>query len=119
MKRTALAALPLFLALLAPPALAQDKVGATGMTPAELRAQMNRAVLDYVAAESSITDANAKRLTEQVMKAHAAEAKLFNEHVARVQTVLPARKAARYMQIENKIRVFTEFELASALPLVP
>ena len=31
--------------------------------------------------------------------------------------VLPAKKAVRYMQIENKIRAIVRYELASAIPL--
>jgi Spy/CpxP family protein refolding chaperone len=83
------------------------------------RTKMNRAVLDYVNSESNITEGNAKRLTNEVMKAHLDEAKLFSDHIAKVQKVLPARKAARYMQIENKIRVMGEYEVASVIPLLP
>lgn len=83
------------------------------------RAKMNRAVLDYVNSEANITEGNAKRLTNEVVKAHLDEAKLFSDHIAKVQKALPARKAARYMQIENKIRVLTEYDIASVIPLVP
>ena len=31
---------------------------------------------------------------------------------------LPAKKVARYMQIENKIRAIVKYDLASAVPLV-
>jgi len=82
------------------------------------RAKMNRAVLDYVNTEANITEGNAKRLTNEVVKAQLDEAKLFSDHVARVQKVLPARKAARYMQIENKIRAIVKYELAGGIPLV-
>jgi Spy/CpxP family protein refolding chaperone len=158
MKTTALATLSLALAVLATPALAQDKA-ASPLASAELRskilndkkglvaknlnltdaeaakfwpvyekfqkavagprARMNRAVLDYVNSEANITEGNAKRLTNEVVKAHLDEAKLFSDHVARVQKVLTARKAARYMQIENKIRAIAEYEVASVIPLIP
>jgi hypothetical protein len=32
--------------------------------------------------------------------------------------VLPGLKAARYMQIENKIRALVKYELAAEVPLV-
>jgi hypothetical protein len=32
--------------------------------------------------------------------------------------VLPPKKVARYLQIENKIRAVVKYELANAVPLV-
>jgi hypothetical protein len=32
--------------------------------------------------------------------------------------VLPVRKVARYLQIENKIRAVVKYDLASGVPLV-
>lgn len=36
----------------------------------------------------------------------------------RILAVLPAAKAARYVQIENKIRAIVRYELAEGIPLV-
>ncbi len=33
--------------------------------------------------------------------------------------VLPAKKVARYLQIENKIRAVVKYEVADGVPLVP
>ena len=38
--------------------------------------------------------------------------------MAKAMAVLPAMKAARYIQIENKIRAAIRYELAAAIPLV-
>jgi Spy/CpxP family protein refolding chaperone len=80
------------------------------------RAQ-TRALLDYIAAEHSLTDANAKRLSEQVLAASLEEARLNQKHFKQLLKVLPASKAARYMQIENKIQAVVRFEAAKAIPL--
>jgi hypothetical protein len=80
---------------------------------------INRAVLDYVNAGNNITNANAKRLSEEVLRAQEQEAKLRTAHFARVLKVLPATKAARYMQLENKMRAVINYEIAAAIPLVP
>ena len=37
---------------------------------------------------------------------------------AKAMAVLPAMKAARYIQIENKIRAIIRYELAASIPLV-
>jgi len=71
------------------------------------QSKANRAILDYINAGSALTDANAKRISEEVLKAQLDEAKLRQSHFARVLKVLPATKAARYMQLENKMRAVT------------
>jgi Spy/CpxP family protein refolding chaperone len=76
-----------------------------------------RALLDYIAAERSLTDANAKRISEQVLAASVDEARLNQKHFKQLLKVLPASKAARYMQIENKIQAVVRFESAKAIPL--
>jgi len=81
--------------------------------------EYTRAVIDYVAAENSMTDANAKRLAEQVLAASIAEARLHEKHFKKVLGVLPAKKAARYMQIENKIQAVLRYDAARTIPLVP
>jgi Spy/CpxP family protein refolding chaperone len=81
--------------------------------------ERTRAVVDYVAAESTITDANAKRLAEQVLSAALEEARLHQKHFKTLLGVLPAKKAARYMQIENKIQAVLSYDTARAIPLVP
>ena len=77
-----------------------------------------RAVLDYVAAGTTLTDANAKRLSEQVLGASQDEARLHEKHFKQLLKVLPAHRAARYMQIENKMQAVVRYEAAKAIPLV-
>ena len=47
-----------------------------------------------------------------------AEAKTKSALLPKVLAVLPAAKAARYVQIENKIRAAVRYELAAGIPLV-
>ena len=44
--------------------------------------------------------------------------KLKSSAVPKILAVLPATKAARYIQIENKIRAVVRYELAANIPLV-
>jgi hypothetical protein len=39
-------------------------------------------------------------------------------YVPKILATLPATKAARYIQIENKIRAAVRYELAEGIPLV-
>ena len=77
-----------------------------------------RAVLDYIAAEGTLTDANAKRIAEQMLSAVRDEARLHDKHYRQLLKALPVRKATRYMQIENKIQAVVRYESAKAIPLV-
>jgi len=47
-----------------------------------------------------------------------AEAKLKSATTPKILAALSAVKAARYVQIENKIRAAVRYELATAIPLV-
>jgi hypothetical protein len=67
----------------------------------------------------SLTDDGAKQLLQEALAIEAAEVKAREELEGKLLAVLPARKAARYLQIEQKIRALIKFELASEIPLVP
>lgn len=75
------------------------------------------AVRDYIAAEKSLSDANASRLTKAVLAANVTESKMREKHFKEVSKVLPGVKAARYVQIENKIQAIQRYETAKAIPL--
>jgi Spy/CpxP family protein refolding chaperone len=80
--------------------------------------RQNRAVIDYVATESTMTDANAKRIANEVLAADADEQKLRERTLKKMLSAIPARKAVRYFQIENKLRTFTRNDMAEQIPLV-
>ena len=65
-----------------------------------------------------VTDAAAKPLIEQAVAVDEAEAKLKSSSLPKILAVLPAAKAARYLQIENKIRAVVRYELAAGIPFV-
>ena len=68
---------------------------------------------------NTLTDEKAKRLIDELVAIEQAEAGLKASYVPKLSRVLPMKKMARYMQIENKIRALVRYELAGAIPLVP
>ncbi len=80
--------------------------------------RQNRAILDYINSESSMTDANAKRIEREILAAEMDEQKLRDRTFRRLLSRLPARKAVRYLQIENKIRAIDRYDIAERIPLV-
>jgi polyhydroxyalkanoate synthesis regulator phasin len=71
---------------------------------------------DYQA--NTLTDEKAKKLTDELVAIGKAEAELQAASVPKLSRVLPPKKVARYLQIENKIRAVVKYELANAVPLV-
>lgn len=89
----------------------------------ELRAideRVVRLVNEYVEAydNDSITDATAKRLLDESLSLDEAEIALRKRYATRLVGVIPAIEAARYLQLERKIRAIVEFDLADRIPLV-
>jgi hypothetical protein len=80
-----------------------------------------KAILAYARAynDKSLTDEQAKKLTDEAIAIEAEEIKLRSAYAGKFAAALPAKTAARYMQIESKIRAALRYDMASAIPLVP
>ncbi len=66
----------------------------------------------------TLTDDGAKKLIEESVAIEQAEADLKSRYAPKLDKLIPARKVARYLQIENKIRAVVRYDLVSGLPLV-
>jgi hypothetical protein len=71
---------------------------------------------DYRA--NTLTDEKAKKLTAELVAIGQAEGGLQASYFPKLSKVLPPKKVARYLQIENKIRAAVKYELAANIPLV-
>lgn len=82
--------------------------------------RLGKAILAYADAYKAgpIPDATAKKLLDESIAVDEAEAKLRKDYAARLTEAIPAAKAMRYLQIENKIRAAIRYELAAGIPLV-
>ena len=67
----------------------------------------------------TLTDEKAKKLIDEMVAIEQAEAGLKTSYVPKLSKVLPPKKVARYLQIENKIRAVVKYEIADGVPLVP
>ena len=82
--------------------------------------RLGNAILAYADAYKARTlnDEMAKKLLDEAIAIEESEAKLRKDYAAKLTKVLPGTKAARYLQIESKIRVAVRYELAANIPLV-
>jgi len=83
--------------------------------------RLGKTILAYADAynNKTLTDAQAMQLTNEAIAIDQDEVTLRKSYAAKLNRVLPAKKTARYLQIENKIRAGIRYDLASGIPLVP
>ena len=86
----------------------------------QINQRLTTVILEYADAykKGPIGNDTAKKLLDEAVAVDEAEAKLTRSTLPKVLGVLPATKAARYVQIENKIRAVLTYELAAGIPLV-
>jgi hypothetical protein len=66
----------------------------------------------------SLTDEKAKKLLDEWIAFEQDEGKRRGAFAPKVLQALPAKKAARYLQIENEYRILMRYDLATTVPLV-
>ena len=86
----------------------------------QINQRLTAAILAYADAynKGPVTNETAKKLLDEALAIDEAEAKLKSTAAPKILAALPAAKAARYIQIENKIRAAVRYELAAGIPLV-
>src|ERR1044072_503975 len=83
--------------------------------------RLGKTILAYADAynNKSLTDAQAKQLTQEALAIDQDEITLRKTYAKRLEGVIPGMKVARYLQIEHKIRAAIRMDLAAGIPLVP
>ncbi len=83
-----------------------------------LNTKVYNLIKDYAKNFENITDEKAVELWNENMKVKAELAKLEKTYFKKFQKIIPAKKAARYFQLESKIRTLVNAELALEIPLL-
>lgn len=78
-------------------------------------------ILKYARAYDADTldDATALAIAEEALDLERDEAKQMERTFHKLKRAVPAVQAARYLQVENKLRAVVRFEQAAQVPLVP
>jgi Spy/CpxP family protein refolding chaperone len=79
--------------------------------------ERNLVIVDIVGTDK-LTDAYAKYLLKDMLEADEAEIRARRKLQNKLVKALPAKKAARYLQLESKIRAAQAYDIAVAIPLV-
>jgi len=86
----------------------------------ELNKRIVKMISSYAQSYNSgaMTDQQAQSLIKEALGIDASEAAMRKSYAAKLGKVLPAKKVARYLQIEGKIRAAIRYEMAENIPLV-
>jgi hypothetical protein len=85
-----------------------------------LNERLKKTILSYADAYNNrtLTDERAKQLADEALAIDEKELQIRKACAAKLASILPGKKAARYLQIENKVRAALRYELAGGIPLV-
>ena len=75
-------------------------------------------IVDIVELNKPASDLYARDLAKELVAADETEVKARRTLFGRVMKALPAKKAARYLQLESKIRAVQAYDVAQAIPLI-
>jgi hypothetical protein len=86
-----------------------------------LNERLSKTILAYADAynNNALTDEQAESLTNAALAIDQDEVTMRKSYAAKLKGALPGKKAARYLQIENKIRALVRYEMANNIPLAP
>lgn len=76
------------------------------------------AVEGLIALDRPLSDLYARNLAAELIAADEIEIKSRRTLQNRLMRALPAKKAARYLQLESKIRAVQAYDIAATLPLI-
>ena len=80
--------------------------------------ERNLALEGLIGSNKPMSDLYAKNLANALVTADDAEIKARRTLYKQVMKALPATKAARYLQLESKIRAMQAYDIAATFPLV-
>lgn len=75
-------------------------------------------IKDYAANYENMTDEKADELTKRMFQFEGELMKIEKSYYNKFKKIVPAGKAAKLMQANNKIETMVDYELATSIPLV-
>jgi hypothetical protein len=85
---------------------------------AKLGDRTAKVITDFAEHYDTMTDAEAKTLLAESIAIQKAEAAVRERWVPKFEKVLPAKKVARFYQIENKLDLLVRLAVSQEIPLV-
>lgn len=85
-----------------------------------MNARLVNTIVSYADAykSGSITDQTARKLLQESIAIDDEETRLRKQYAAKLMAAIPAAKAVRFMQIDNKVRAAIRYEITANIPLL-
>jgi len=80
--------------------------------------EKNMTIIEVVGQDKPVSELYARQIAKDIMLADDAEAKARRTLYNRLMKAVPPLKAARYLQLEGKIRAAQAYEIAETIPLI-
>ena len=84
----------------------------------KLNERLLKLIDEYAQSYETMTDQTAQSLTNKYLALESERVKMLQSYVPKISKAVGSKKAARYLQLENKISAVVKFELAANIPLV-
>jgi len=84
----------------------------------KLNERLLQLIDEYAKNYETMTDQTAQSLTNKYLALESERVKMLQSYVPKISKAVGSKKAARYLQLENKISAVVKFELAANIPLV-
>ena len=75
-------------------------------------------IKDYAASYNSMTDAKAGELTNKALDLEGRKDALRRKYIKEFQKVLPAKTAAQFYQLDRRIDLLVDLQIAAELPII-
>ena len=76
-------------------------------------------ITDYAKSLDTMTDADARSLTERMLQVEDETQALRKKYLPKFQTALGGKRAAKFYQVDNRLTMILNVQLASEVPLIP
>lgn len=75
-------------------------------------------IMDYAKRIDAMTDADAKDLTQRMLQVEDDTQSLRKKYIPQFEAVLGAKRAAKFCQVDNRLTMIMNVQLASEIPLI-
>ena len=75
-------------------------------------------IKDYAASYDTLDDAKADELAGRMIKFDEARTKLRSEYYPKFKKAIGAKQAAKFLQVDNRLTLLIDLQIASAVPII-
>jgi hypothetical protein len=76
-------------------------------------------IVDYVQHVDTLTDPEASALTQRLLQCESDSQALREKYLPKFQAAIGARRTAKFYQVDNRLTMILNVQLASQIPLIP